>query len=368
MSDDYLWDGSGTPDPDVERLEQMLGRLRTTAPVPTVALAGSTGRTQSSQSTHRKQFSVDSADSAFKACGVTRHAVRWRTLRFLAPAFAAAAAIVLMVGVVWRGPGPRSWEVASLDGRPRIGSRPLSGEGRLAVGQTLSTDASSRARVEVSTIGEVTVDTNTRVRLVATRDAHHRLALERGTLHAFIVAPPGQFVVDTPSATATDLGCIYDLFVDEDGSGLLTVFSGWVAFEDKGRESFVPAGASSRTDRLNGPGTPRYDDAEQAFQDALDEIDYGRDAARKVDALREVLQRARPRDAMTLWHLIPRLASANRGAVVDTLAAHVAMPPAVTRDAVMRLDHGALDQWWDALGLLDVGWWRKWKGPYPAAP
>jgi FecR-like protein len=364
MSDDYLWDGSGTPDPDVERLEQMLGRLRTTAPVPTVALAGSTGRTQSTQS---KQFSADSADSAFKTCGVTRHPVRWRTLRFLAPALAAAAAIVLMVGVVWRGPGARSWEVASIDGRPRIGSRPLSGEGRLAVGQTLSTDASSRARVEVSTIGEVTVDTNTRVRLVETRDAHHQLALERGTLHAFIVAPPGQFVVDTPSATATDLGCIYDLSVDEDGSGLLTVFSGWVAFEDKGRESFVPAGASSRTDRLNGPGTPRYDDAEQAFRDALDEIDYGRDAARKVDALREVLERARPRDAMTLWHLIPRLASANRGAVVDTLAAHVAMPPAVTRDAVMRLDRGALDQWWDALGLLDVGWWRKWKGPYPAA-
>ena len=28
MSDDYLFDGTGEPDPDVERLEQMLGRLR----------------------------------------------------------------------------------------------------------------------------------------------------------------------------------------------------------------------------------------------------------------------------------------------------------------------------------------------------
>ena len=35
-----------------------------------------------------------------------------------------------------------------------------------------------------------------------------------------------------------------------------------MAFEERGRESFVPAGASSRTDRVNGPGTPRYDDAE----------------------------------------------------------------------------------------------------------
>jgi hypothetical protein len=221
--------------------------------------------------------------------------------------------------------------------------------------------------MEVSSIGQVTVDTDTRVRLVATRDAHHRLALERGTLHAFIVAPPGQFVVDTPSATATDLGCIYDLFVDDDGSGLLTVFSGWVAFEDKGRESFVPAGASSRTDRSNGPGTPRYDDADQAFRDALDEIDYGRGTGYKVNPLPIVLERARPRDAMTLWHLISRVPPADRAAVVDALAALVALPPTATRDAVMRLDRRALDEWWDALGLLDTGWWRKWKGPYPAA-
>jgi len=354
MSDDYLWDRSGTPDPDVERLEQMLGHLRTTVPVP--AIRPDTVRSDTDRPAAVRRDTVRSQPDATYS------------IRFLAPALAAAAAIVLMVGAVWQGQSARSWEVASIEGQPRIGSSPLSGAGRLAVGQTLSTDASSRARMEVSTIGQVVVDQDTRLRLVATRDTHHRLALERGTLHAFIVAPPGQFIVDTPSATATDLGCIYDLSVDADGSGRLTVLFGWVAFEDKGRESFVPAGASSRTDRLNGPGTPRYDDAGQEFRDALDEVDYGRDTARKGEALRVVLERAQLRDAMTLWHLIARVPSADRAAVVDALAAHVAMPPAVTRDAVMRLDRAALDQWWDALGLLDTGWWRKWKGPYPASP
>jgi hypothetical protein len=27
-NDDYLWDGSGKPDPEVERLERLLGRFR----------------------------------------------------------------------------------------------------------------------------------------------------------------------------------------------------------------------------------------------------------------------------------------------------------------------------------------------------
>ena len=250
-------------------------------------------------------------------------------------------------------------------GQPRIGSAPLAATGRLAVGDTLVTDASSRARLDVSTIGQATIDTDSRVRLVDTREGHHQLALERGTLHAFISAPPGQFVVDTPSATATDLGCVYTLHVDEDGTGTLSVTAGWVAFEFNGRESFVPAGASSRTDPRAGPGTPTYDDADQRFRHELDFVDNGGGRKMYESGLAYVLERARRRDAMTLWHLIARVSPADRGAVIDALDGRVPMPSGVTRDAVMRLDKAALDQWWDALGLRDASWWRKWKRPLP---
>lgn len=346
MSDDYLFDGSGAPDPDVARLEQILGRLRTKAPAPEVRLRPDTTYIDGGR--------------------VGERTVSYGGVRFLGLALAWAAAIVLMVGLTWQRAAPAaSWDVASLSGTPRIGSSIFMDKARIAVGQTLTTDEASRARMDVSNIGQVTVDSSTRVRLVETRDGHHRLALERGTLHAVIFAPPGQFIVSTPSATATDLGCVYDLHVNDDGSGLLTVVAGWVAFEERGRESFVPAGASSRTDRLNGPGTPRFDDTDRAFRDALDDIDNGRDAARKAASLRFVVTRARPRDAMTLWHLISRVASAERATVVDALAARVPMPPAVARDAVLRLDRAALDQWWDALGLDEATWWRKWKQPVP---
>ena len=43
----------------------------------------------------------------------------------------------------------------------------------------------------------------------------NRLALHRGSLHAFIWARPGKFVVDTPSARALDLGCEYTINVDQ---------------------------------------------------------------------------------------------------------------------------------------------------------
>jgi hypothetical protein len=342
MSDDYLWDGSGPPDPDVERLEQLLGGLRSTAPAPDVAASVR-----------------PTPDRIFIR-------TRWDSARFLVPMLAAAASIIVMIGVTWQTTrGTRSWEVERMAGQPRIGSAPLTATGRLAVGETLVTDASSRARLDVSTIGQATIDTDSRVRLVDTREGHHQLALERGTLHAFISAPPGQFVVDTPSATATDLGCVYTLHVDEDGTGTLSVTAGWVAFEFNGRESFVPAGASSRTDPRVGPGTPSYDDADQRFRQELEFVDDGGGQKMYESGLAYILEHARRRDAMTLWHLIARVSPADRGAVIGALDGRVPMPSGVTRDAVMRLDKAALDQWWDALGLRDASWWRKWKRPLP---
>ena len=338
MSDDYLWDGSGPPDPEVERLESMLGRLRSTRPAPALPEPRA-GRTA------------------------------W-TLHSVISIGAVAAVMVLMIGLTWQSTrSTASWTVARLDGQPLVGSTALVGTGRIGVGQTLVTDASSRARVQVSTIGEVTIDPNSRLRLVATGDAHHRLALDRGTLHASITAPPGQFIVDTPSARATDLGCAYTLHVDEDGTGIISVTAGWVAFERDGLESFVPAGASCRTNPRRGPGTPRYDNESQAYRDAIDDFDDADgDPARRHDALQRVLQYGGHGDAVTLWHLIPRVDPADRGAVVDALADQAAMPPGVTRDAVMRADKAALDQWWDALGLGDTAWWRAWKRPMNTLP
>jgi len=368
MSDEYLWDGSGPPDPDVERLERLLGPLRTTAPVPQIpqiVRGADLVRLEADATINTVRLKADTTDDKYDTYDKSTTPVGWRTIRFLAPTLAAAAAIVLLVGLTWQGTrSAASWQVASIRGAPRIGSASLAGKGRLAVGQTLTTDAASTARIEVSTIGEVTIGENTRVRLVDTRDAHHQLALESGWLHAVIAAPPGQFIVDTPSATATDLGCAYTLHVDEDGSGLLSVERGWVALESNGHESFVPAGASCRTDPTQGPGTPRYDDADEAFRNALDELDYGGDATRRAAALQVVLDYP-DATAVTLWHLIPRVATAERGAVVDALADQLAMPPGVTREAVLRLDRAALDLWWTELGLGDANWWRQWKRPIP---
>ena len=233
------------------------------------------------------------------------------------------------------------WRVTRLDGAPRIGSEQIANNGQLGVGEWLETDGSSRAQIAVGTIGNVDIDQNTRVRLLQTEPTEHRLELARGKMSARIWAPPRLFFVDTPSAVAADLGCAYTLEVDENGGSLLRVTSGWVALQLRDRESIVPAGAACETQPGIGPGTPYFEDAPTVFREALRKIDFEKDAT----ALTPMLDQARPRDTLTLWHLLARVDGEDRVRVYEKMAAFVSPPPGVTREGVLRLDQQMLDTW-----------------------
>jgi hypothetical protein len=277
-----------------------------------------------------------------------RSIFRQRPLGALQSALVAASLLCVALGAVWfyRGSTRTAWAVASVEGAPRIGSAAIGKSGRLAVGEWLETDANSRAEISVADIGEVEVEPGTRLRLVETRLTGHRMELARGRMNARIWAPPRLFFVETPSAVAADLGCAYTLEVDDAGRSLLHVTSGWVAFETKERESMVPAGAACVTQPGTGPGTPFFEDASAPFLDALARFDFSAGGAQSLDT---VLRESRPRDSLTLWHLLSRTVGAERVRVYERLAALAPPPRYVSREGVLRLDRAMLDDWKDAL-------------------
>jgi len=334
MKHDYLWDRSGEPDPEIERLEQVLGMLRHRAmplampPVP-----------------HRP-------------AAVEDHTT-WRGRAML---LALAAALVFLVRGTWPGAPTSSsaWtvELAKVSGS-QSASHVRAGSA-LKANEWIVTDATSRARLRSEDVGVVEVEPESRVRLVSSRDGEHRLALSRGVLHAQIWATPGQFYVETPSATAIDLGCAYTLEVDEAGTARIRVTSGWVGLAHGRRESFVPAGAVCATGPDGTPGTPRLEDVTPEFEHALDVLD-GRGGPVHANALDVVLDAARPQDAFSLWHLLARLSGPSASRVYDRLVVLAPPPPKVTRDRVLARDRAALDAWWDSLGLGDTRWYRTYR-------
>jgi hypothetical protein len=329
----YLWDGSGEPDPEVMRLEKLLGQLRHRGNPP--SLPARTPRAS------------------------TRTA-------WIIGGLSAAAAVLLAAGIGWYALGVfgNGWSVETLSGRPVVDGVRATGDGaragRLRVGDWLETDGVSRARIARGEVGRVEVDPNTRLQLIDA-GGEHRMSLSKGTIHARIWAPPKIFFVNTPSATAIDLGCEYTLQVDLSGAGLIRVTLGWVSFEGYGRESYIPDGAIGTTRPGAGPGTPYYEDAPSGYGDALSVLDYSpADDPRRAASLDLILSSARRKDALTLWHLLSRGTSAEKERVYDRLAILVPPPQGLTRSAVLAGDKQALEQWWDALGL-DTGLWRMWR-------
>ena len=332
MTHDYLWDRSGPPDPEVARLERVLGTLGAAgAPAPEL------------------RFVPPSA--------------RRRSVLMVAGIAALAAAILIIIGLSWPfGAAAPSFQVTRLEGTPTIAARPLVDQGELGAGAWLETDDQAKATIEVANVGRIEIEPGTRIGLLTNRATQHRLQLARGTIHAFIWAPPGRFVVDTPASTAVDLGCAYTLTVDADGVGHVQVITGWVGFEWRGRESFIPAGAACRTYPGLGPGTPYVAESSAGFQSALEELDLGRGTAdTRQAALDRVLQEASARDRVTLWHLLSRVDPPQRGRVFDRLSQFVAPPAGVTRDGALAGRRQMLDDWWDALGYGGANWWRVWK-------
>jgi hypothetical protein len=352
MNDDYLWDGSGEPDPEIQKLESSLAKFR-----------------------HQHQA------PEFPRASAAREPRFWQRLgpsRWSWGLAAATAAVLFMVavGIVWRSQTPSTtsgpgWDVESVAGTPKVESSAFgknAGATKLGIGQTLVTDSHSKANISIADIGTVNIEPNTRLRLVAGGNGHNRLALDRGTIHAYIWALPGEFTVDTPSAIAVDLGCSYTLEVDDAGAGLLRTKLGWVGFKLDGHEAFIPAGAVCATRPKVGPGTPYFEDASASFREALSKFDFaaGTPAERSAE-LSKILAESRQRDALTVWHLLVRVGESERGSVFDRLATLVPPPSGVSRDGILRRDQKMLDLWWNQLGLGDASLWRTWERSWSQA-
>lgn len=345
FNDPYLWDGSGEPDPEVQQLEKSLAMFRHCGEAPAFPIilpAAETKSFFSLQNLWPRRFAAVTATAAF-------------TIAIL---------FLVMRPVPQKAPRP-GWEVTRLEGAPLVGTHSIQVTGakaKLEVGELLVTNSTSSATVTVAEIGEIQVDPGTRVRLLQTMRDRKRISLEEGTIHAAIWAPPGEFVVDTPSATAVDLGCAYTLRVAPDGSGLLRTTLGWVGFHSNGHDSFIPAGAACPTHREHGPGTPYFEDATESFRTALAQLDFDNLTPEyRSTALQIVLSQARKDDALSLWHLLSRTQGADREKVVRRFSALVPAPSGVTREGILRLDQKQLDLWWNALDLGDISIWRFWE-------
>lgn len=328
MSEEYLWDKSGVPDPEVVHLEEQLAEFSLKAPPP--ALPAVDPRPQ-----------------------------RMYLIAALVLASVGVVAFLLSTDRSGSTPTPTplaqgEWdyelltEVATDGGPPKVTARSLK------VGGWIDTSGATRARLVVADIGELELAPGSRLQLLATGSDQHRVRLERGRMHAKVNAPPRLFVTETPAGDAVDLGCEYTLEVQPDGNGILEVALGMVMFERGGYDAFVPAGARCVAKREQGMGTPYFTDASKILRLSLLKLDFETPGE---TTLADVLEECKARDTLTLWNLLqhPRLDSVMRGRVLDRIEDFIETIPAeLNRSDLVGGNAQSLRR------LRDVLWMRFW--------
>lgn len=284
---DYLWEKRGEPDEETRELEALLGQAK---------FAG-------------MKLPVEKRR-------------RWP----LVVAVLAAAAVAVFFAI------------------PREGFVRVDGA-KLYAAQWLETGAGQRATVQLGqAIGHVEVAEGSRLRVVRVDKEQQRLELARGSVHAVVLAPPRLFVIDTPSATAVDLGCEYQLTVDAQGASRLAVLSGLVELEGQNQHVTVLAGMWSVTEQGKAPRVPLDSRATPAFVSAVERL------GAEASVLPLLLRQAEKGDAPTLWHLLSRTEGEARAAIAARLLELVPAP--VDLSSALRLDRDALDRWWVALLVI----------------
>lgn len=321
---DYLWDAGGEPDCDVANLERALAGAKWAGDLP--SLAG---------------LAVGQADPAKR-----------RPWRLTLLAVAALALAVLRINSHFAGP---SYRVEWVSGGVAVDGAPRDSDGGLSVGERLTTGQNGSAILHIDGLGSVHLSHESSLALLdpkagsASSDwgtsAKSFLSLDQGSFEAFIYAKPGAFQVQTPAGLSVDLGCIYTATVRDDGSTLLRVTTGRVAFEGAGRKVIVPSGASIFAAPGEAPSTPIFADADREFVSLIGHLDS--DGKLGADEASRLLATARPRDAVSLVHL---LNTSDLGPkILDHLLRTRALPKGITRKASLTGDKRALQAWLDSL-------------------
>ena len=281
-----------------------------------------------------------------------RHGRRSR-LRSLA--WAATVLIVAGAGFTawrWTWPEGRAWHVTTAAGSSE----------RLRVGGTLQTDTTGGARVQIARIGTMEIARGTTVTLRSTTRNRHRLTLQQGSVRVRVWAPPFSVAFRTPAGEVSDLGCEFQLTVD-DTTSAVRVTSGWVQLENLLGETLVPAGANSEMRTGTRPAIPVFEDAQPGFLDAVRAHERNSADPEPVD---RIIDLARRRDVYTLLQLVQRRSPA-AARLADRAAALFPPPDGVDPARVAAGDVRGLDRWITELPLPSPKgtWLWNWRDALP---
>lgn len=312
----YLWDGTGTPDPLTIAIESALGAQRYSGGPLKI--------------------------------GTTRRGRR--PLVALAAALLLAAALAVYFLRPHRPPPAYAdWALIASTGKPAIG---YLGPSKLP-DAFVKTDASSTATLQYKQGPTVQIASSSEAVLSWSPEVH----LSRGEASVDVPMSSAPVAVGTPLLTCTLAPGSQGTVQFTDGSSRVAIKSGWAevstGFERLRLSDTTACDANPKSGTIWPPYRLAKDANSAALTKQIDDLLHGQgklDEKTRYMILSKALEQAQPADAELLWNLLSRVDEGQRQPIRNRLAKIVKNPPkGEAFDAVLKLDKDALEAWWNAV-------------------
>jgi hypothetical protein len=235
------------------------------------------------------------------------------------------------------------WKVVTNAGTITINGH-LNHSGKIAQGESLFAQDSSRATIHLPGVGNILVEGNSLLVLTKAKDGDNRVSLTKGTINVVNTSNIPDFEIELKNGSIADRGGEFKLTTDSDGNSKVTVKFGFVEIRRGDETLFLDEGYSCEIKNDFGIGIPYREDSPAEFRDYVKNYLYSSEIT-----IEKIIESAGPKDMLTLLALIPKAPQQKRQLLFQAIANYFPPPSGVTRMGIVKADEAELYLWWQEI-------------------
>jgi hypothetical protein len=218
--------------------------------------------------------------------------------------------------------------------------------GKIRQGESLLTEADSRAAILVPGIGNIDVDENSLLLLEKAKDGNNRIRLQKGSIKIVNMANMPDLAIDVASCVVVDRSGQFGISIGENNLINVSVDFGFVELQHGSQMVYINEGYICEI--LNGDkiGVPYRNDASDELKEEVKNFE-----SNKINdgTINKIIKAATPKDMLTLLELIPRTSQLKRQILFQAIANNFPPPESVTLAGIINGDSNMLYLWWQEI-------------------
>lgn len=237
------------------------------------------------------------------------------------------------------------WSVISIEGNPIISGRPDKSD-KWDQGETLVTDETSKASVQIPKVGTMEVGPNSLLVLDKAKDGANLVIMRNGKVSVINKEDMADFTLLLNDFEIVDRGGKFELENLSVPGAKLKVSTAFVEILYNGNSYMVNESHTCTLRKGFRPGIPVHKNASDSLLAAIELFDFGNGGEASVE---KIISLAKEEDMLTLLALIPVVPQLQRQIIFQEISNRFPPPESVTRAGIIRLEKDMLYRWWEEI-------------------